>query len=197
MESKSKEEPFPGEIYMDAMAFGMGASCLQITYESQNVNHATYLHDQLLAFTSYFAALSASAPIFKGQLSDNDMRWTVISQSVDCRNKEERDPEHLNYIPKSRYSTINHYISEHDYVKPEFHDNLQYKPNPDHIALLKKETGLNDRLAFHIASLFIRDPIPSFEKEHESDMDNEATTAHFENIQSTNWNSLRFKPPPT
>lgn len=87
--SVTKEEPYPGKIYMDAMAFGMGASCLQITYETQHVNHATYLHDQLLAFTSYFAALSASAPIFKGKLSDNDMRWTVISQSVDCRTPEE------------------------------------------------------------------------------------------------------------
>ena len=59
------------------------------------------------------AALSASGPIQKGKLSDYDMRWTVIEQSVDCRDKEERDPEHPKYIPKSRYSSINHYISNH------------------------------------------------------------------------------------
>lgn len=45
------EEPFPGFIYMDAMHFGMGNSCLQITYETQNVNHARYLYDMLAAFT--------------------------------------------------------------------------------------------------------------------------------------------------
>jgi glutamate--cysteine ligase catalytic subunit len=41
----SYAEPFPGQIYMDAMHFGMGCSCLQVTYESQNINHARYLHD--------------------------------------------------------------------------------------------------------------------------------------------------------
>jgi glutamate--cysteine ligase catalytic subunit len=75
----SYKEPFPGQIYMDAMHFGMGCSCLQVTYESQNINHARYLHDQLLPFTPILGALSASAPIYKGQLSDNDFRWTVIS----------------------------------------------------------------------------------------------------------------------
>lgn len=59
------------------------------------------------------AALSASAPIYKGKLADIDMRWTVISQSVDCRTEEERDPKSDKYIPKSRYSNINHYISDH------------------------------------------------------------------------------------
>jgi len=28
------EEPYPGQIYMDAMHFGMGCSCLQVTYET-------------------------------------------------------------------------------------------------------------------------------------------------------------------
>lgn len=30
----TKREPYPGQIYMDAMHFGMGSSCLQITYET-------------------------------------------------------------------------------------------------------------------------------------------------------------------
>jgi glutamate--cysteine ligase catalytic subunit len=45
----------------------------------------------MLPFTPLMAALSAGSPIFKGKLADIDLRWTVISQSVDCRNKEERD----------------------------------------------------------------------------------------------------------
>ena len=31
---QSEDEPYPGMIYMDAMHFGMGCSCLQITYET-------------------------------------------------------------------------------------------------------------------------------------------------------------------
>jgi hypothetical protein len=50
------------------------------------------------------------------------MRWNVISGSVDCRSPTERDPTSDKYIHKSRYSSINSYISEHDYVK-EAHNN--------------------------------------------------------------------------
>jgi hypothetical protein len=32
----------------------------------------------LLPFTGILAAVSASGPIQKGKLSDNDLRWTVI-----------------------------------------------------------------------------------------------------------------------
>lgn len=32
--------------------------------------------------------------------------------------------------------------------------------------MLKSE-GLDDRLAFHIASLFVRDPIPTYDFEHD------------------------------
>lgn len=67
----------------------------------------------LLPFTPLFAALSASSPIFKGKLADIDLRWTVIEQSVDCRTQDEKNPASDNYVPKSRYSTMNHYISSH------------------------------------------------------------------------------------
>ena len=98
---------------MDSMHFGMGCSCLQVTFESQSLNHARFLHDMMLPFTPLLAALSAGSPIFKGKLADIDLRWTVISQSVDCRTIEERDKSSANFVPKSRYSTINHYISKH------------------------------------------------------------------------------------
>jgi glutamate--cysteine ligase catalytic subunit len=161
----TSDEPYPGQIYMDAMAFGMGCSCLQVTFESQSLNHARYVHDQLLPFTPILAALSASAPIFKGKLADIDMRWTVISQSVDCRTEEERNPESEKYIPKSRYSSINHYISNHQYVRKEYFDTVQYKPDPEHLKMLTEQSGLDERLAFHIASLFVRDPVPTFDFE--------------------------------
>lgn len=54
--------------------------------------------------------------------------------------------------------------------------------------------GMDDRLAAHFAHLFIRDPIVVFNEDLEKlDL---TKTDHFENIQSTNWQHMRFKPPP-
>lgn len=44
---ETEDEPFPGFIYMDAMAFGMGCGCLQQTFAAKNVSIARYLTDQL------------------------------------------------------------------------------------------------------------------------------------------------------
>lgn len=49
-------------------------------------------------------------------------------------------------------------------------------------------------LATHFAHLFIRDPIVVFSEDlQELDLQK---TDHFENLQSTNWQHMRFKPPP-
>jgi glutamate--cysteine ligase catalytic subunit len=57
-----------------------------------------------------------------------------------------------------------------------------------------KDGGMDDRLATHFAHLFIRDPIVIFAEDlKELDLNK---TDHFENIQSTNWQHMRFKPPP-
>jgi len=45
-------------------------------------------------------------------------------------------------------------------------DTPQYKVKDDHMKILKEEGLLDDRLAFHVASLFVRDPIPTFTNEH-------------------------------
>ena len=39
---------------------------------------------------SLIVALTAATPFFRGQVSDIDVRWTVIAQSVDDRTPEER-----------------------------------------------------------------------------------------------------------
>lgn len=54
--------------------------------------------------------------------------------------------------------------------------------------------GIDDALAKHIAHLFIRDPLVVFSER--VDQDDETSMDHFENIQSTNWQTMRFKPPP-
>lgn len=56
------------------------------------------------------------------------------------------------------------------------------------------EGGMDELLATHFAHLFIRDPIVIFSEDlKELDL-NEVN--HFENLQSTNWQHMRFKPPP-
>jgi glutamate--cysteine ligase catalytic subunit len=56
------------------------------------------------------------------------------------------------------------------------------------------EGGMDDILATHFAHLFIRDPIVVFNEDLEKLDLNKAD--HFENLQSTNWQHMRFKPPP-
>lgn len=57
-----------------------------------------------------------------------------------------------------------------------------------------RDAGIDHLLAQHVAHLFIRDSVSLFsEKVHQND---EQDTDHFENIQSTNWQTMRFKPPP-
>jgi glutamate--cysteine ligase catalytic subunit len=59
---------------------------------------------------------------------------------------------------------------------------------------LRKE-GFDPALAQHIAHLFIRDPLVVFDGAVE-EVDDETQTEHFESIQSTNWQTVRWKPPP-
>lgn len=57
-----------------------------------------------------------------------------------------------------------------------------------------RDGGIDHLLAQHVAHLFIRDTVSMFsEKIHQNDQED---TDHFENIQSTNWQTMRFKPPP-
>jgi glutamate--cysteine ligase catalytic subunit len=79
-----------GHIYMDAMGFGMGCCCLQITFQAKNISEARNLYDQLCPMGPIMLALTAAAPVFKGFLADQDVRWNVISAAVDDRTKEER-----------------------------------------------------------------------------------------------------------
>mmetsp|Transcript_32801 Transcript_32801/g.37524 ORF Transcript_32801/g.37524 Transcript_32801/m.37524 type:complete len:604 (-) Transcript_32801:204-2015(-) len=184
----------PGSIYMDSQHFGMGCCCLQITYEAQNLEHAKFLHDSFIPLGPIFGALSASAPIYKGQLANIDFRWNVIRDSVDSRTDEEKDPNSSNHVPKSRYSAKNHYISDHPFFANEnLNDGAKVNVNREYIYRLKEE-GMSDRLAYHFASLFVPDALVIYKGHTDYD---ETMTDHFENLNSTNWNSVRFKPPPS
>uniref|UniRef100_A0A8C9L7U4 Glutamate--cysteine ligase n=1 Tax=Pavo cristatus TaxID=9049 RepID=A0A8C9L7U4_PAVCR len=92
-------------------------------------------------------------------------------------------------ISKSRYDSIDSYLSECG----EKYNDIDLTIDKDIYEHLIKE-GIDHLLAQHIAHLFIRDPLTLFEEKIHLDDANESD--HFENIQSTNWQTMRFKPPP-
>uniref|UniRef100_A0AAR2KR17 Glutamate--cysteine ligase n=1 Tax=Pygocentrus nattereri TaxID=42514 RepID=A0AAR2KR17_PYGNA len=144
----------PDHIYMDAMGFGMGNCCLQVTFQACSISEARYLYDQLATF----------CPIVP--LKNNKFR-----------------------IHKSRYDSIDSYLS---CCGEKYNDIELTKDEEIYKQLL--DAGIDNLLAQHIAHLFIRDPLSLFEEKIHLDDENESD--HFENIQSTNWQTMRFKPPP-
>ncbi|XP_072416415.1 glutamate--cysteine ligase catalytic subunit isoform X2 [Chiloscyllium punctatum] len=183
----------PDHIYMDAMGFGMGNCCLQVTFQACSISEARYLYDQLATICPIVMALSAASPFYRGYVSDIDCRWGVISASVDDRTREERGLEprkHSKYrISKSRYDSIDSYLSKCG----EKYNDLELTVD-DEIYKQLREGGIDHLLAQHIAHLFIRDPLTLYAEKINLDDANESD--HFENIQSTNWQTMRFKPPP-
>ncbi|OBT86072.1 glutamate-cysteine ligase [Pseudogymnoascus sp. 03VT05] len=183
-------------IHMDAMAFGMGSCCLQITFQAKNITEGRRMYDQLSPLAPILLALTAATPVYKGFLADTDVRWNQISRAVDDRTAEELGEKPLEHdrwrIPKSRYASNSTYISNDSRLRKEYLD-------PDliidqDIKQQLMDGGMDSRLATHFAHLFIRDPIVIFAEDLTTlDL---TKTDHFENLQSTNWQHMRFKPPP-
>ena len=199
-------------IHMDAMAFGMGSCCLQITFQAKNITEGRKMYDMLSPLGPILLALTAATPAYKGFLAETDVRWNQISRAVDDRTQEELGEkvgisrfykETLTdnsqplkndrwRIPKSRYASNSTYISTDPRLRPEYLDPDLIIDEAIKAQLI--EGGMDDRLATHFAHLFIRDPIVIFSEDlKELDLNK---TDHFENIQSTNWQHMRFKPPP-
>ena len=209
---------FVPAIHMDAMAFGMGCCCLQVTFQAKDVDESRFIYDQLAVLSPIFMALTASTPILRGRLADTDSRWGIISECVDDRTNSERGMvgqtdkdlemagKGIRRLYKSRYDSISTYIYQgaclpgkpcaspiQNRVLNKYND-IPVPIDEDHYLKLRSE-GIDPALAQHVAHLFIRDPLVVFEGAV-SEVDNETQTEHFESIQSTNWQSVRWKPPP-
>jgi glutamate--cysteine ligase catalytic subunit len=76
---------------------------------------------------------------------------------------------------------------------PAYEKNTLTRIDPE-IKQQLMDGGMDSLLATHFAHLFIRDPIVIFAEDLQ-DLDL-TKTDHFENLQSTNWQHIRFKPPP-
>jgi glutamate--cysteine ligase catalytic subunit len=190
-----QHEKRAGEIHLDAFSFGMGQNSLQITFGAEDMDQARWLYDQFHMLTSIMLALSATSSVFKGKLSDWDTRWKIIEMSTDCRNASERKD---GAIAKGRYSTINQFISNDSRNKAKY-NNEKPTINKGIKKFMKSEakkmdSPIDEKLLNHFAYLWVRDPLVAFPSRLE--LDNNTETDHFESIQSTNWNDVRFKPPP-
>merc|ERR1719252_386286 len=49
-------------VYSDAMGFGMGCCCLQVTFQASSVSESRYLYDHLSVLTPIMLALTAATP---------------------------------------------------------------------------------------------------------------------------------------
>ncbi|CAM9753113.1 unnamed protein product [Ascophyllum nodosum] len=208
----------PPAVHMDAMAFGMGCCCLQVTFQARDVDESRYMFDQLAVISPIMLALSAATPIHRGRLADTDVRWNTISASVDDRTVEEMRPHgaipeqfqigesggtgfgsDVRRQPKSRYDSVSTFIyncktgSDPCRVVNKYNDIDCPVDERSRQALLKQ--GIDLPLARHVAHLFSRDPLVIFEDRIE-EVDDELEVDHFENLQSTNWQTVRWKPPP-
>jgi len=200
-------------IHMDAMAFGMGMCCLQITFQATDMDESRFLFDQLAVMAPIMMALTASTPVLRGRIADTDARWGIISECVDDRRPAERgreggpepDPEvagkGYRRLYKSRYDSISTYLfqgkTEENHMSNRILNMYNDIPVPideDKYEQLRN-AGIDPLLSQHIAHIFVRDPLVIFEGAVE-EVDDETQTEHFESIQSTNWQSVRWKPPP-
>merc|ERR1719336_532870 len=168
-------------------------------FHLQSVSTSRPLYDQLGPLCPIMLALTAASPVHRGLLVDTDCRWNIISASVDDRTRQERGLQPLStdqfVIPKSRYDSIDSYLSNCCNKWSGYNDiPILYDPQ---IYQRLIDGGVDPLMAQHVAHLFIRDSVSMFRNKvnedgeyEEDDMD------HFENIQSTNWQTMRFKPPP-
>jgi len=194
------------EVYMDAMGFGMGCCCLQVTFQARDLRESRDLYDQLAMLCPIFLALTASTPVLKGLLVDTDVRWKAIAQGCDCRTPVNTgavtEPATLEgatapqrgtqKVSKSRYDSIDSFISTSSKMRPEYNDGAM-EVNQEHLQTLL-DNGIDEPLARHVAHLFVRDPLVIF-SERIKQVDDTTSSEHFENIQSTNWQTMRWKPP--
>jgi Glutamate-cysteine ligase len=189
-------------------------SFLQVTFQGRDIDESRFMYDQLAILSPIMLALSAATPILHGRLVDTDVRWAVIAASVDDRTAAERgEPGTAGAAPdatmagggvtrllKSRYDSIStflHYCKRRRdnpmYVLEHYND-VDCRIDAQAYETLTRN-GVDPALATHIAHLFTRDPLVIFEH-GVSEVDDEEQTDHFENIQSTNWQTVRWKPPP-
>jgi glutamate--cysteine ligase catalytic subunit len=198
-------------VYADAMAFGMGCCSLQTTFQAKDLGESRHLYDHLAALTPVMLALTAATPILRGWLMDEDCRWDIVSESVDDRTRAERGLDHsdqadvrmagggVRRLAKSRFGPMDCYMcncknGQNQESRVSEYNDIPLVYDQEHFDRLVR-SGVDPVLAQHVAHLFARDPLVIFPER--IDLDDRANSDHWESLQSTNWQTVRWKPPPS
>ena len=198
-------------VYADAMAFGMGCCSLQTTFQAKDLAESRHLYDHLAALTPVMLALTAATPILRGWLMDEDCRWDIVADSVDDRTKAERGEEDASHggdprmagggvrrLAKSRFGPMDCYMcnckgGQNEESKVAAYNDVPLVYDQEHYDRLIR-SGVDPVLAQHVAHLFSRDSLVIFPER--IDLDDRLASDHWESLQSTNWQTVRWKPPP-
>ena len=173
----------PDHVIMDSCVFGHACCSLQVTMQAPDLQQAMWLYDQLAPLCPLLLALTAAAPVHHGYLTQWDSRWPVIVQSTDERTLME---EKRGSLP--RFGAVNSYLS---------HSSQHLNDVPlaisESLMQLMRQSGVPDGLARHFAHVFTRDPLVLLQEQLMQQDEQHADL--FLNIQSSVWQTLRFKPP--
>ena len=75
-------------VYLDSAVDGCCCCSLQVTLQASDMDQARWLYDQLIPLGPIMLALTAANPIFKGYLTDVDVRWSQFGMAGDERTIE-------------------------------------------------------------------------------------------------------------
>ncbi|KRH93272.1 Gamma-glutamylcysteine synthetase [Pseudoloma neurophilia] len=117
----------------------------------------------------------------------NIPQWVHIRRSLNKKTFEKSDRQ--NVIKKSRYSASDLFLHKWG---TNFND-TEVKIDENYRKILTN-ANIDENLANHVASLFKRDPLIFYDSPTE-DYEHQERYDDFENIQSSNWRSTRFKIP--
>lgn len=62
-------------IYMDAMGFGMGCCCLQVTFQCCNIDQARRMYDSLIPIGPIMVCVSFANLFYKNVIPDSVYSW--------------------------------------------------------------------------------------------------------------------------
>ncbi|KAM0673510.1 glutamate--cysteine ligase [Gurleya vavrai] len=199
----------PGHIRIDSMGQGMGCCCLQLTIQASIMSEARVLYDMLGTVCPLLLRLTRATPISQGKLLSTETRWDMLVFSVDCRTDEERgcaynisgniesdykDKENKKLIRKSRFSSMDMFISD-DKRNLDYYNDLDVPLHEESYKILKG-CVVDEKMARHIASLFIRDPILVYKNDEnmhntEDNIDSEKNSKEIEEKSNEILNSKK------
>lgn len=179
---------------LDHIGFAFSNTALQITFSSKDMETSRWVYDQMHVFSCFSQAFTNCTLGIMGKMTKEESRFNILRQILD-----DRKPSELSSLKKSRYDTINLYISNDKRNRLRYNDrpftiNKKFKKKlKRHLKKQGSPFYKDTRLLNHFAYLFIKEAITVLDGMVIKDnLDN---SCDFEMIQSTNWNDVRFKPP--